>query len=72
MLPDSEDEDSCGRTSPKKMMSNRKLDVRYMELQVVSACQFPDYGVRGIADITTFVITSFFHLRQHTSIDYPA
>lgn len=57
MLPDSEDEVSCGRTSPRKMMSNRKLDVGYMEIQVVSACQFPDYGVRGIADITTFVIT---------------
>nr|KIR86736.1 charged multivesicular body protein 1 [Cryptococcus tetragattii IND107] len=30
-----------------------------MEIQVVSACQFPDYGVRGVADITTFVITFF-------------
>lgn len=59
MRLDSEDEVSFGRTSPRKMMSNRTLDVGYMEIQVVSACQFPDYGVRGVADITTFVITFF-------------
>lgn len=58
MLLDSEDEVFFGRASPRKMMSNRKLDVGYMEIQVVSSvCQFPDYGVRGVADITTFVIT---------------